>query len=501
MPREFDIEGEKKVSADGTPLGNREYRVRTFLVPNRGNKLFMLATECARVLSYRDSYLLFNKNRSLFKIIANQTEKDDLIQQEILPYSYRSRQIAIVTARSMFRQFGSRLIVDGRRVRDDYWEAKARKQGFTEDDLAGEKRPGGERRLREAQARVDAQNLVHGPDVIYSPQQNMPLDENGTPQFMHGLSGLPMIRPTEELRIPPAYSTVHRGPRLEMTGIPYSDRPSPSSNAEMLNQSTHAENFNRAVNAGAHARGKQNESFYKQPRDLINPGVLQPGSGSPNASNAQIPSVQTSAAGLMGSAPQGIMGQQAPPLSHSQVYSHQPSHSHQSPPLPPTSQIHPTSSSPARTMQAQPPPHHSGIGYASGNVSQASYTYSQQHPPQMWGQPPPAPHQSPVSQQHALPQYTSQNSHGPPHQAASPHQHPQSSSHLQHSPSAAPMHSAMGYGQMPAYASQTPMYRPQQTSSPHGYIQQPAAGTNTGTHQWAPPGQQSHNQSWSGYQA
>ena len=98
----------------------------------------MLATECARVLGYRDSYLLFNKNRSLYKIIVTQTEKDELIHQNILPYSYRSRQIAIVTARSIFRQFGARVIKDGRRVRDDYWESKAKKQGFTEEDLAGE---------------------------------------------------------------------------------------------------------------------------------------------------------------------------------------------------------------------------------------------------------------------------------------------------------------------------------------------------------------------------
>ena len=103
----------------------------------------MLAIECARVLNCRDSYLLFNKNRSLHKIIATQAEKDELIHQEILPYSYRSRQIAIVTAKSMFRLFGARVIVDGRRVKDDYWEAKARKQGFTEEDLAFGKRPGG----------------------------------------------------------------------------------------------------------------------------------------------------------------------------------------------------------------------------------------------------------------------------------------------------------------------------------------------------------------------
>jgi chromatin structure-remodeling complex protein RSC7 len=134
LPREIDEAGEKKVMPNGQLLGGREYRCRTFLLQHRKDKLFMLATECARVLGYRDSYLLFNKNRSLFKIIANQEEKDDLVLQEILPFSFRSRQIAIVTARSMFRQFGSRVIVNGRRVRDDYWETKARKQGFTEAD-------------------------------------------------------------------------------------------------------------------------------------------------------------------------------------------------------------------------------------------------------------------------------------------------------------------------------------------------------------------------------
>jgi hypothetical protein len=134
LPREIDEAGEKKVMPNGQLTGNREYRCRTFLVPNRGDKLFMLASECARVLGYRDSYLLFNKNRSLHRINANQVEKDDLVSQELLPFSYRTRQIPIVTARSIFRQFGSRVIIDGRRGRDDYWETKARKAGFTEAD-------------------------------------------------------------------------------------------------------------------------------------------------------------------------------------------------------------------------------------------------------------------------------------------------------------------------------------------------------------------------------
>lgn len=180
LPREIDEAGEKKVMPNGQLLGGREYRCRTFLVPNRGDKLFMLATECARVLGYRDSYLLFNKNRSLFKIIANQTEKDDLVSQEILPFSYRSRQIAIVTARSMFRQFGSRVIVNGRRVRDDYWETKARKQGFTEADLAGEKRPGASKAREAAAAAEQSASLLGGPqgEIVYS---NNPAQFGGAP--------------------------------------------------------------------------------------------------------------------------------------------------------------------------------------------------------------------------------------------------------------------------------------------------------------------------------
>ena len=141
IPSDYDESGEKKVSALGELSGGRVYNIRTFSIAHRGKKQFMLATECARALGYRDSYLLFNKNRSLHKIIATPQEKEDLITQEILPYSYRSRQVAIVTAKSMFRQFGARVIGGGRRVRDDYWEAKAIKRGFTEENMPGDRLP------------------------------------------------------------------------------------------------------------------------------------------------------------------------------------------------------------------------------------------------------------------------------------------------------------------------------------------------------------------------
>ncbi|KAJ6436641.1 hAT family dimerization domain protein [Purpureocillium lavendulum] len=173
LPREVDKFGEKKVMANGQLLGGRRYRCRTFLVANRGDKLFMLATECAKKLGYRDSYLLFNKNRSLYKIVASQVEKDDLVQREILPFSYRSRHITIVTARSMFRQFGSRVIADGRRVRDDYWETLARKQGFTKADPAGEKRRGSKSRAT-AESRNKYLPSYPGTEVALSTATEMP---------------------------------------------------------------------------------------------------------------------------------------------------------------------------------------------------------------------------------------------------------------------------------------------------------------------------------------
>lgn len=142
MPSTYDENGERKISATGHLLDGRKYRIRTFHLPNRGDKLFMLAVECARVLRYRDSYLLFNKYPSLYGIIATQLEKDNLISQQVLSQAYRSRLVVFVTARSMFRQFGSRVVENGRLVRDDYWEARALRCRFTEHDVAGGRLPG-----------------------------------------------------------------------------------------------------------------------------------------------------------------------------------------------------------------------------------------------------------------------------------------------------------------------------------------------------------------------
>jgi len=288
IPREIDEFGEKKVMANGTLLGNRQYRCRTFLVPNRGDKLFMLATECARVLGYRDSYLLFNKNRSLFKIIATQQEKDDLVQQEILPFSYRSRQIAIVTARSMFRQFGSRVIEGGRRVRDDYWEQKARKQGFTELDAAGEKRPGAAKAREQAEA---AQNnaMLSGAhtEIVYNNnpaafpagppqppilQPGMMGAPHGTVPRMPGLTSGPELMDTR----PRDYSGIVKGgPRQEITGPPYQDQTRPTSLSEIGSQATHANDFSRSINQARDMRTDYLQGSWRRTHEQPSSGLAQ----------------------------------------------------------------------------------------------------------------------------------------------------------------------------------------------------------------------------------
>lgn len=131
-PVELDSAGEAKVTRSGYLAGGREYAIKTFTITGHGDKLFMLATEVARLTGYRDSYLFFLRNRNLRKVVTTQTEKEDLISQEVIPFSYRSRQISVVAARSVFMQFGHRVIANGQRVRDDYYEERARRDHHAE---------------------------------------------------------------------------------------------------------------------------------------------------------------------------------------------------------------------------------------------------------------------------------------------------------------------------------------------------------------------------------
>lgn len=459
LPKEFDDAGEQKVDPDGKLQGDREYRCRTFTVPLRGKKLFMLATECARVLSYRDSYLLFNKNRSLHKIIAAQIEKDDLIQQDILPYSYRSRQIAIVSARSMFRQFGSRVIVNGRRVRDDYWESKARKQGFTEDDLAGEKRPGGAKAREAAAEAANAANmlptLAHG-DVIYSnaletAPSNLSLGSGSS--ISQSLPMVQMATTTDDPRLRDYNSMPHS--RQELTGQPFQDRSQPSTAAEILNQATHTADFNKVLANQRSFRQKGLDEFWAKQREAsATAAQSQP---EPSASVAQpLHSPRLPTAGVLGSTPAqpGMMPQ--PPIMPSQA-GFQPPPMHQPPSV-------------AQSQMRAMPPVRPDLMHQRTNPALAPqagpYGYPQQQ--HMWGQPPPQPQPSPLlsNNPQGIPQYPSQLQQQP---GSQPHQSPLPQN-LSHHPSQSPRNQVRpSVPQIPQYAmhhSQTPQ---PQSMAPMGF--------------------------------
>ncbi|KAH3673497.1 hypothetical protein WICMUC_003603 [Wickerhamomyces mucosus] len=131
-----DEEGETKISKNGELYGNRKFRVRTFKVIGRGEKLYMLSTEPARCMGFRDSYLLFQKHRLLHKIVLSSEEKFDLIDRDIIPHSYKGRVIGLVTARSVFREFGAKIIVGGKTIIDDYYVTKLKKRGVIEGEIA-----------------------------------------------------------------------------------------------------------------------------------------------------------------------------------------------------------------------------------------------------------------------------------------------------------------------------------------------------------------------------
>lgn len=169
----LDEEGEQKVDDNGYLKGGREYRVRTFSIEDKGDRLYMLSTEPARCVGFRDSYLFFQKHKNLYKIILAEEAKKDLIERNLIPHSYKGRAIGVVTARSVFREFGARIIIGGKRIHDDYQVQAAREAGEVEGELANP-----EDRLPNSGEQYDRNQYVawHGASAVYhTGAPNMPM--------------------------------------------------------------------------------------------------------------------------------------------------------------------------------------------------------------------------------------------------------------------------------------------------------------------------------------
>ncbi|WPK25919.1 hypothetical protein PUMCH_003256 [Australozyma saopauloensis] len=131
-----DPKGLEKIDKLGFLQGERKFRVKTFTVFGKGERQYMVSTEPARLVGFRDSYLLFKTHLSLFKKVCTNEEKMDLIRRHLIPTSYKGRAVNLVTARSIYREFGARMIVDGKKVTDDFWEEQARERGDVEGEPA-----------------------------------------------------------------------------------------------------------------------------------------------------------------------------------------------------------------------------------------------------------------------------------------------------------------------------------------------------------------------------
>ena len=100
-PIAYDREGESDSLPTEELPGDRTASSDIFCLPHRGEIQFMLATKGAANLGYISVDLFFSQNKSLDKIIATQQDKDELIAQNILPYSHQSQEVAIVSAKSV----------------------------------------------------------------------------------------------------------------------------------------------------------------------------------------------------------------------------------------------------------------------------------------------------------------------------------------------------------------------------------------------------------------
>lgn len=127
-----DPEGEEKIDDNGQLLGGRQFMMRTFKIVGGGDKLFMQATEPARLFGYNNSHFFFQAHPALYKVVLSQEQKNDLVDRRMLPHTYRNRKVLLVAARSVFKEFGAKVVLDGKNITDDYQVAMQRSLGVEE---------------------------------------------------------------------------------------------------------------------------------------------------------------------------------------------------------------------------------------------------------------------------------------------------------------------------------------------------------------------------------
>jgi hypothetical protein len=379
-------------------------------------------------------------------------------------------------------------------VRDDYWETKARKQGFTEADPAGEKRPGAAK-AREAAAEAQNNVMLGGPtgEIVY---HNTPSQFPGAPQppliQQPGMLGAPagtttrmpvmtQLSDLSDTRNRDYSGILKGGPRQEITGPAYQDQTRPTPIQDIHAQAHHAADFNRSVNQQREMRNDYIQGIWRRPHEQPATGSLTQQVGATDAASAAAASTiptsrpsqspHTAATGMPQS---GIVPTQSPQMMMT---------------TPPYSQsIHaqnPISQAPMRGMvnpsQKNTKPTTLSPGTA-GNMPQgpgAAQGYSYPASNQMWQQPA-------QTAQHGYSGYTTQGQQ--PHaqqQSPAPHLRQTASGQVQPGMQFSGMTNLnQGYASQGMYADQTPrQYMAPNPQAPPA-VTQGWSNTQTPTAQW-----------------
>lgn len=80
----------------------------------------MLLVDIAKATGFKDSFSFLIKNHDFPRLVATEADREKLIELDLIPYQLKNRTIGLVTARSIFRRFGYKIIKRGRSIRDDY---------------------------------------------------------------------------------------------------------------------------------------------------------------------------------------------------------------------------------------------------------------------------------------------------------------------------------------------------------------------------------------------
>jgi hypothetical protein len=81
----------------------------------------MFSKDPAALLNFRDSFVFIKKNPKLVKVYVTDEEKSYLVETNKLRATFRTRDVSVVSARSVFKVFGHRVVKKGRRGKDDYY--------------------------------------------------------------------------------------------------------------------------------------------------------------------------------------------------------------------------------------------------------------------------------------------------------------------------------------------------------------------------------------------